>query len=570
MHKKKTAESIEFKPIDVREYEIRTSSFDLRKDVHVYANHIRERSIKRSVRENKIPKADAKRIAKLLSDPEARDEIDESGESGWVDFIDELALALDFIHYDREGEYQGYSSAAPSFSDNYIDFNEQAYKKFLELPLQKQEQTLFDAMVGDFSGEKNEFIKGSMFGQLDRFSYWRYVSGVLPYLQFDKARKFLFNCLKSCQTGIWYDTASLVRYLKKTHPFFLIPKAPRYQHQWESKQGRYGNFHERNKDSDKAKAISEKARDAFERVEGRFVERFLEDIPLALGYVDVAYGAQTNPGQRPSLGRLKGFKVNQRFMRFVNGQIAEPRVMIQPNHEIHVESECYPASMVDRLTAFSDLVSTDRMCIFKLNSQKAVEYMAGDESADLRKSLGDLAENALPANIATELDEWAGHSETFVLYEGFGLIEGSKLPSLVNAFEVEAMSGSLRLVHSPDALFAKLEMAEQVPVLVTHRSNALTTPPYSVKSVFTRRVSKAVKTTEKELMSIKRKPYVTLFFQTSELLDIFVKALVREKCPVEVDKARLSATYASEYKKRLDAAIKKLKETYRIKGLGKN
>ena len=70
---------------------------------------------------------------------------------------------------------------------------------------------------------------------------------------------------------------------------------------------------------------------------------------------------------------------------------------------------------------------------------------------------------------------------------------------------------------------------------------------------------------QKALISIKRKTYVTLFFQTSDLLDIVVKALVREKCPVEVDKERLTATYASEHKKRLDAAIKKLKKTYRIK-----
>ena len=565
MNKEKSAESIELTRIDVAEYEIRTNSLDFRKDLHVYVNHVGERTIKRSVRENKIPKADIKRIAKLLSDPEALGKIDEWGDSYWVNFVDELALALGFIDYDREGVYQGYTSSEPSFPDNYIEFNEQAYKQFITLPLLKQEQLIFDVMVGDYSGANNEFISEPIFGQLDGFSRWGCATGVMPYLAFDKARKFLFDCLKSCQAGIWYDTASLVRYLKNTHPFFLIPQKPRYKYQYESKQGRYGNFHEKDKETGKENAVSEKARDAFERVEGRFIERFLEDIPLTLGYVDVAYGAQTNPGQRPSLGRLKGFKVNQRYLRFVNGQIAEPRVMIQPNHEIHVESECYPASMVERLTAFSDLVSTDRMCIFKLNRQKAVQYMAGDESADLKKFLGDLGENALPANIATELDEWAGHSETFVLYQGFGLIEGSKLPSFVNAFEVETLSCSLRLVHSPDALFAKLEMAEQVPVLVTHRSNALKAPPEGLKSVFTPKVKKAGKSVQKALISIKRKTYVTLFFQTSDLLDIVVKALVREKCPVEVDKERLTATYASEHKKRLDAAIKKLKKTYRIK-----
>ena len=565
MNKTKAGESIELKRIDVGKYEISTNSFDLRKDLHVYVNHVRERRIKRSVRENKIPKGDAKRIAKLLSDPEAPGEVDEWGASDWVGFIDELSLALGFIGYDRDGVYQGYTSAEPSFPDNYIEFNEQAYKKFIALPLQKQEQTLFDTMVGDYSGENNEFIRGTVFGQLNRFSRWGCATGVFPYLEFDNARNFLFNCLKSYPAGIWYDTASWVRYLKKAHPFFLIPQKPKYKYKGDDKQGRYGNFLERDTKSDRRKAISEKTCDAFERVEGRFVERFLEGIPLTLGYVDVAYGVQTNPGQRPSLGRLKGFKVNGRFLRFQNRQIPEPRVMIQPNHEIHVESECYPAAMIDRLVLFSDLVSTGKICIFKLNRKKAVQYLAGDEAANLKKILGDLAENAIPANIVAELDEWAGHSETFILYEGFGLIEGNPLPSFLKTFEVESLSGGLRLVHSPDALFSKLEMNEQVPVLVTHRSNTLKAPPDGVKSVFTPKVRKAGKTASKALMSIQRKTYVTLFFQTRALLDGFVKALIQEKCPVEVDEAGRTATIASEHKKRLDAAIKKLKKTYRIK-----
>ena len=77
--------------------------------------------------------------------------------------------------------------------------------------------------------------------------------------------------------------------------------------------------------------------------------------------------------------------------------------------------------------------------------------MAGDEGADLKKILGELAENALPANITAELDEWAGHSETFILYEGFGLpvVEAmlSKTPVITSNVS------SLPEAGGPDSLY---------------------------------------------------------------------------------------------------------------------
>lgn len=567
MKKKKEIAPIELDTIDVKNYETISNSFDLRKDMHVFTDYIRQRSVKRSVRGNKIPKTDARRIAKLMSDPAALEEVNGWDGSRWLNFIDTLVLDLGFVNYDTKGKYLGYTSSDVSYTENYINFNESAYKKFLARPMQKQEQKLFDIMIGDFGNSNNEFIRRSLFGRLNMFSQYGCATGVIPHLNFDNARIFLFNCLKSCQVGIWYDTASLVRYLKKTYPFFLIPKNPKYKYKSDRKEGRYCNFHEHKKDEwGESKVISEKADDAFERVEGRFVERFLEHIPLTLGYVELAYGEQANPGQHPSIGCLKGFKVNESFLRFMNGQIPEPRVTVQPNHEIHVESEYYPAEMLSRLAPFTDLVTTDRICILKLNKKKAVKYLAENESADLKKIIGDQAENPLPPNIAAELDEWVGHSETFLLYQEFGLLEGSSLPKFVKKFEEEKLSSSLRLIRSPDELFSELEMAGQIPILLTHRNNGFKKPPDKVQSVFKQKAAKKKKkTAKKELISIRQKTYVTLFFQTSELLNVFVKALVLEKCPVEVDKVMRSATYASEHSKMLNTALKKLKKTYRIK-----
>lgn len=553
------------KPTDVGSWDIYGCEFDVRKDLHVYLDYIQSREIKRSVRENKIPKADARRIAKQLSDTKALKDIDEQGESDWLDFIEELALGLGFTRYDTQGEYLGYTSSSPSFVDNYIEFNEKAYQKFLSSSMQQQEQRIFDYLVGSYSVDNNEWFARSICGRLNPFYSWGCATGVVPGLKFDKARTFLFDCLAACQPGVWYDTASLIDFLKKKHPYFLIPLAPKFTYRSERRRGRYCNFEETKQDSYKRIDIPEKKRDAFERVEGRFVERFLENIPLTLGYVDLAYGTSIQPGIKPSLGSIKAFKINDYFLQFRSGLIPEPRVTVHPNHEIHVESPSYPAGMIARLDPFADLISTDKICIFKLNRLKAVHYMADDQATDVKTVLEGLSALALPANIATELDEWAGHSETFVLYEGCGLIEGKKLPAFTKDYELESLAADLRLVRSPDDLFAELEAAQHIPVLITHQAKALQAPPQGVKSVFTQKIKKARQTTQKELIKITQKNFITLFFQDKASLDVFAKALLEDRCIVEIDKQRKTVTYTAEQKKQVDSVMKTLKKTYRIK-----
>ena len=101
--------------IDVALLDIATELPDLRRDLHVFVDFVRAREVKRSHRGNALSKADAKRLAKLLSDPDAVREVDEEGSSGWIDFVDEVALRLDFIHYDTKGQYAGYTSSSEEY-----------------------------------------------------------------------------------------------------------------------------------------------------------------------------------------------------------------------------------------------------------------------------------------------------------------------------------------------------------------------------------------------------------------------------------------------------------------------
>ena len=74
--------------IDVAALDVVTALPDLRRDLHVFVDYVRTREVKRSHRGNELSKTDTKRLAKLLSDPEAVQDVDEEGSSRWVAFVD--------------------------------------------------------------------------------------------------------------------------------------------------------------------------------------------------------------------------------------------------------------------------------------------------------------------------------------------------------------------------------------------------------------------------------------------------------------------------------------------------
>ena len=133
---------VNLESLDVAPLDVATQFPDLRRDLHVFVDYVGAREVKRSHRENALSKADAKRLARLMSDPEAVRQVDEEESSTWIDFVDEVALQLGFVHYDTEGEYAGESSREPSFPDNYIEFRPKPYEQFLKAKAAKQETTV--------------------------------------------------------------------------------------------------------------------------------------------------------------------------------------------------------------------------------------------------------------------------------------------------------------------------------------------------------------------------------------------------------------------------------------------
>ena len=231
-------------PIDVAPLDVATAVPDLRRDLHVFVDFVRDRKVKRAHRGNALSKVDAKRLARLLSDPDVVREVDEEGSSGWIDFVDEVALRLGFIHYDTQGHYAGYTSQEPSFPDNYIEFRAKPYEQFLAPKAAKQESTLLELLVQQGQGSASEFYRQGVLGRLEGFSHWGSALGVMPTLDFPGVRRFLLGLLAECPSDQWLSTSALVEHLKKHHRCFLIPAKPRFKNEYDARSGRYGNFHE--------------------------------------------------------------------------------------------------------------------------------------------------------------------------------------------------------------------------------------------------------------------------------------------------------------------------------------
>jgi len=541
--------------------EVVSNRRDLRRDLHVFARYVREREIKRTHRENQFPRADALRLAALAGDAAARTEIEESGRSDWIDFVDRLALLLGFVGYDTEGAYIGVSSSSPSFPDNFISFHEDRYEKFLRKPPQEQEEAVLTALIDGDEKHENEFFVTGPLGRLDRFDFHGCAIGVLPTLSFPKIRRRLLDFLTPFQTGIWFSTASLVEMLKRKDPFFLIPEVLPKAVLRDGKD-RYRNFHERKDErSWERETVTEKTPRAFERVEGRYIERFLEGIPLTMGFVDVVYGKRERGGRVPSLGELRAFRLTENFRIALRKEIPAPQVVVLPNFEVHVDCPVYPASEVSRLLPVCELVYEGAHTVLKLERIKVAAAAAGG-GPDAEKLLRGMATEAVPGNVLVELKGWVDGSGAFTLYDGFGLLEGPADWGHAGRFLVERVSPCMAIVRSPEDLFREFEEAEGVPIKVRHPDGSLGTLPPGSTSRFQVRQGIEDRPKRGRKAALKRSVRFTLRFPDAGLFDSFLKTSLEMNHVLSIDAKGLSVTYSRKEEGIVQEVLKVLQARY--------
>ena len=552
--------------VKVTDLDVFANPADLRQDLQALADYVRTHEIKRGYRDNRIPQAHQQRLLKTMSDPASAAEKDQWGAAKWIEHLDAVCLALKWVSYDTEGKYMGYSSSEPSFPDNFMKFDERQHRNFLQLPLQAQEEQILDVHLKAREGCESEFFHRGTLGRLDSFAGFGCATGVVPTIAFWKVRRHLLELLAQCPPGVWFSTASLLEHLRLHDPWFVIPKEiPDAVRKDSLRQGRYANnFVERKRgDWSHDKPISGRDPEGFAKVEGRFVERFLEGIPLVLGYTEVAYTrSKTETPIEPSRGLLPAFRITERIWRAVRREVAEPKVTVLPNFEVHVESLFFPARTEAQLRPLGELVQRGIVTVFKLTKPKVAAALAAQSDQNAIETLKALSGRELPPNVEHELRDWAGHSEKFILYEGFGVLEGRREATGAGRFVVETISPSLALVHSAEALYRHLESAEQVPLRIRHSDNALAAPAYVQSRIAPTAAPPSAPV--KRPVKVKRSLRTTLWFADGEAHAAFCQLLLDAKCVLAADRRALTVSYPPQAEPQVKECLRKLNETYAL------
>ena len=550
---------------------------DVRRDLHAFVAYVEGRTIKRTTQENGLPGGDWKRLEQLIPDRgRVGDWLTLGGRQlqhyaldayDWIGYLDSLARSMGFVEY-AVPDSRYYFRMSPS-RDNVMQYQDAAYRAFLALPPAEQDRRLLDTLV---RVTPNELFAGSPRGGLDQFMNWP-AHSVAPDLT--GARRLLLDILAGCEPGVWHATADLVAYLKEQHPSFLIPqvvpvdkrdqkhlKVVRKRNEPPPAKLRYAGYIENPRQYPYA-PVPEDAVDGFERVEGRFVERFLEGIPLTLGYVEVAYADAPLVEGKPLRGVLRAFRVTERFQHAIHGAVPQPRVIVQPNFEVFVESTFYPAAAIHTLAHLGDLVSEHTATIIRLRKQKAAAYLSQHPEVDLVATLTGLTGQDLPQNVAVELREWASHADAFTLYDGFGLVESLDYHAEVGAQPGEAIGPTLRLVRDPRGLSSRLLAGGTVALHLAHGDGAWTPVPPAAHSLFPQ-AAVAAPRKEPRPAAIQRSTLIRLQFGDADLLDAFRKGLLDARCVAEVDRERLTLILAQQDEGQVHAVIDSLRGDYAI------
>ena len=188
--------------------------------------------------------------------------------------------------------------------------------------------------------------------------------------------------------------------------------------------------------------------------------------------------------------------------------------------------------------------------------------MAAEPEAEPIATLEALTGRPLPANVRQELNGWAGHSEKFILYEGFALLEGQRGTAVPHPHIVETISPNLALVRRPEELYRHLEAAEQVPSRIRHEPAALAAPT-TVKSCLAPAVPPRHAAAKKTVRLI-RVVQTTLRFADADAHAAFTKILLDAKCVVPIDRRALTISYPRKAEPQVKQCLKQFEQQCRV------
>lgn len=557
--------------IDLKNVKVYSNEYDFRRDIFLFMQYCQEQEIKRTVYGNHLSKSEYKRIAKKLGRPELMEDYDKDMGQWWIDYLDKQALALGWISYDTEGEYLGYTSSRPAFQDNYIEVNIDKYNRFLKLSGLEQEKYLYRHFK-ESQGNRNILMSIGLYSFLDRFTSWGSATGVLPTLDLAKSKDVLLEVLANLSPNTWYATADLIQLMKEKHPWFLIPEKPyvmesggwrkpdkkvlyaRYYNFMEGERyGRLGDNHIKNDDPK-----------GFEKVEGRFIERFLENYLYVLGYVKIGMSKTPYKGESPQMGTLAAFQLQPTFFQVLKNEPLTTKVSVQPNFEIYIDAPVYPVATLNELDPLTKVLKEDQQIILKLEKQYVLHHLVENPTFDVAQFLTDLSDTPIPQNVLMEIREWTERTDVFTLYEDFGLYEGLKKQPLADIHTELNITPTLRLVRRPVLLYEKLQKSEVIPMLVEHKDKGFNPMSAVAKSVFPSLKVEKIKKAAKQKINIERTEMLTYTIGTKAFFESFLTALLTARLPIKFDKNKKSVHFPKKEEANIKKLLNEFKNKYQI------
>jgi len=255
----------------------------------------------------------------------------------------------------------------------------------------------------------------------------------------------------------------------------------------------------------------------------------------------------------------------------MKGAIQPPRVTVQPNFDVIMESEIYPARLMQTLTALAEEISAPAdnlhasVVTLQLKKERIAAALVRDPNLDVVALLRQLNGRDLPPNVVTELEEWSGHAEQFTLYQGFGLLESASLPPQAESYVVERISPAFSLVRQADALVNALEQAGLAPLSVKHGAGKFAPQPETAQSVFPKQSLVPPAPRRPDAIFLKRRTQVALNFSGyPQAFDDFRKVLVEAHCPIQANTTTYTITFSSQYQTQFEEVLRQLADKYQV------
>lgn len=471
---------------------------DLRRDVYLFVDFVRREGLKRAHRTNEIPRASALKLAKILARPGEEVGVEPEVEAEWADFVSRLARSLGLVDFDVEGVYAGYSSHEPSFPDNHVVVQTKRFEAWLASSPLEKERAIVDTLAKTTHSEF--FSRSTLFGWEPRFDSAGRAIGPHSRLDLPAVRRRLLALLAKLPAGEWLRMEELIAHVKATARDAILPPAikkpgPKDPIRRAAKgeaadDDLYENFRE---DPDERwkqgpRALTEQTPDVFERVEGRYLQYFLQEIPYLCGFVELALvklPANAPPG-KPPRERVRAFKLTPGLAQVVRADPAldQVSVTVREDFEVVVEAPSWPDQELDQLRPFCVTLAeeppTHRL---RIDQKRAVAWAATrPEAHPIAPILFALTRGSLPESVAAAVDAWSGHAHKLTVLEDVTLIEllgpeADAVRAELGALALPDAPPGFAVTRDPKRAVAVLEEKLRVPVVVTHEATGFSAGP---------------------------------------------------------------------------------------------